>query len=241
MPLLPQSNAAGGAPSRGDPIRSTHFEASSGTRRLLPEGVMVSVAAGDQLPLWSKVLYTVFLCVLVPVYWIYWGPKNFLWFSDIAFLITAVAMWLESSLLASMMTLAIALPELAWNVDYFGRLLTGRHLLGLSEYMFDSQKPLYLRALSLFHVVLPIVLVWMVYQLGYDSRAWMFQTLLALIVLPVTYSVTDPVDNINWVFGPGRKPQTWMPPLAYLALLIVFFPVAVYLPTHLLLRRLFGF
>jgi hypothetical protein len=58
-----------------------------------------------------------------------------------------------------MMTLAIALPELAWNVDFFGRVLGGRHVLALSEYMFDPRKPLYLRALSLFHVAVPVLLL----------------------------------------------------------------------------------
>jgi hypothetical protein len=139
-----------------------------------------------------------------------------------------------------MMALAIALPELAWNVDFFGRLLTGRKIFGLSGYMFDPQKPLYLRALSLFHMILPVVLVWMVSRLGYDRRAWALQTILALIVLSVTYWLTDPAENINWVYGPGSKPQTWLPPLAYLALLMIFFPLVVYLPTHLLLRRLIG-
>jgi hypothetical protein len=166
----------------------------------------------------------------------HWGPKNFLWFSDIALLTTAVALWLESSLLASMMALAIALPELAWNADF---LMTGRHILGLSGYMFDSRKPRWLRALSLFHVVLPVALVWMVHRLGYHRRAWVLQTVVALIVLPVTYWLTDAADNVNWVYGPGGKAQTWMKPWAYLALLMVFFPLVVYLPTHLLLRMLF--
>ena len=194
----------------------------------------------ELIPLWSKIVYTLFLSVLVPVYWIHWGPKNFLWFSDIALLTTGVALWMESSLLASMMTLAIALPELAWNADFFSRLLTGRHILGLSSYMFDSRRPLFLRALSLFHVVLPIVLVWMVYRLGYDRRAWVFQTVVALIVLPVTYWLTDAAENVNWVRGPGDKAQTWMRPWAYLALMMISFPLVLYLPVDLLLRTLFG-
>jgi len=196
--------------------------------------------AAAEVLLWGKALYTLFLCVLVPVYWTHWGPKNFLWFSDIALLVTGAALWLENPMLASMMALAIALPELAWNADFFGRLLTGRQIFGLSGYMFDPRKPLYLRALSLFHIVLPVVLVWMVSRLGYDRRAWALQTVLALIVLPVTYWLTEPAENINWVYGPGSKPQTWMRPLAYLVLLMIFFPLVVYLPTHLLLRRLIG-
>ena len=194
----------------------------------------------DLVPLSLKIGYTLFLCVLVPVYWVYWGPKNFLWFSDIALLATGVALWLESPLLASMMTLAIALPELAWNVDFFGRLLTGREILGLSGYMFDRSKPLALRGLSLFHIGLPVVLLWLVYRLGYDDRAWLFQSVVALIVLPVTYWITDPADNVNWVYGPGSTPQTRMDPRAYLALAMTFFPLVIYLPTHVLLRALFG-
>ena len=194
----------------------------------------------DLVPLPLKAGYTLFLCVLVPVYSVYWGPKNFLWFSDIALLTTAVALWLESSLLASMMTLAIALPELAWNVDFFSRLITGRDVFGLSSYMFDRGKPLGLRALSLFHVGLPVLLLWLVHRLGYDDRAWLFQTVVALIVLLVTYRITDPADNVNWVYGPGRAAQTRMDPGAYLVLVMIFFPVVIYLPTHLLLRALFG-
>jgi hypothetical protein len=193
----------------------------------------------DLIPLPLKIGYTLFLCVLVPIYWVHWGPKNFLWFSDIALLTTGLALWLESSLLASMMMLAIGLPELAWNVDFFGRLLTGRQMLGLSGYMFDAGKSRFLRALSLFHVVLPIVLLWMVYRLGYDDRALLFQTLVAWIVLPVTWWITDPADNVNWVYGPGSTPQTRMHPRAYLALTMILFPLVFYLPTHLLLHTLF--
>ncbi|HEX6210126.1 MAG TPA: membrane-associated protein [Methylomirabilota bacterium] len=196
--------------------------------------------AGELVPAWIKILYTLFLCVLVPVYWLHWGPRNFLWFSDIALLATAVALWLESAILASMMTLAIALPELAWNADFFGRLATGRHLMGLSGYMFDASKPRFLRALSLFHVALPVLLLWTVHRLGYDPRALAFQTVAALVILPVTHALTDPADNVNWVYGPGSRPQTWMSPRAYLALVMLLFPIVLYLPTHLLLLALFG-
>ena len=75
---------------------------------------------------------------------------------------------------------------------------------------------------------------------GYDRRAWVAQTLVCLVVLPVTYAVTDPADNINWVFGPGSKPQQRMPPLVYLGLLMIAFPLVVYLPTHWVLLKLFG-
>jgi hypothetical protein len=58
-------------------------------------------------------------------------------------------------------------------------------------------------------------------------------------VLIVTYLTTDPEKNINWVFGPGSKPQHVVPPLLYLGLEMAIIPVCVFLPTHLLLDRFF--
>jgi hypothetical protein len=192
------------------------------------------------VPLWIKVAYSLFLAVIVPVWVVKNGLANFLWFSDIAMLAAGAALWLESPLLASMMTVGVLLPETLWNVSFFARLLTGKRVSGLADYMFEPGKSLLVRGLSLvLHVVLPVVLVYLVARLGYDERAWLAQTVLAWVVLPVTYLVTEPEKNVNWVFGPGGRPQRRLPPRAYLALLMVAFPIAVYLPTHLLLDAVF--
>jgi hypothetical protein len=189
--------------------------------------------AGEPIALELKIAYTLFLAVLVPAYWAHYGPRNFLWFSDIALLGAGAALWLESPLLASMMMLAVLLPECAWNLDFFGRLLTGHRMFGMSAYMFERERPRFIRALSLFHVPLPVGLVWLVHRLGYDRRAWLGQSLLALVVLPVSYWLTDPAENVNWVHGLGA-PQRRLPPWLYLALLIVAFALVLYLPPHLL-------
>ena len=107
--------------------------------------------------------------------------------------------------------------------------------------MFDSSKPPYLRAISLFHVFLPILLIGMVARFGFDSRALIAQTALAWIVLPLSYSLGDPkVENLNWVYGWTSRQQTRMPPLTYLGLMMIGFPLLIFLPTHLLLMRLLG-
>ena len=191
------------------------------------------------LPLWIKLAYTLFVVITVAVYSVKYGLTNFLWFSDIAMVATVPALWLESSLLASMMTLGILLPEVFWNVAYFGRLATGKRIAGLTDYMFDRQKPIYLRSLSLFHVFLPPLLLWMIGRLGYAQHALLAQTILAWIVLPLTYWLSSPNENINWVYGPGTKPQKSMSPLSYLVLLMIFFPVCVYFPTQVLIKKLF--
>jgi hypothetical protein len=192
------------------------------------------------IPLWLKLGYTLFVCVLVPIYWRQYGPANFLWFSDIALLVVVPAAWLESSLLASMMALAVVLPEMAWNIDYFYRLLTGRSLIGLTDYMFDATIPLLIRGLSLFHVALPLLLIWMLHRLGYDRRAWLFQTLVAIVVLPLSYVFGSPDENINWVYGFGGKPQTALPGPLFVTVLLLIFALGVYLPMHFSFANIFG-
>ena len=192
------------------------------------------------IPISLKISYTLFVCLLVPIYWRQYGLVNFLWFSDIALLLLVPALWLESPLLISMMALAVVLPELAWNVDYFFRLATGVSLIGLTSYMFDATIPPFIRGLSLFHVALPVILIWMLSLLGYDGRALLWQTLVAAAVLPLSYFLSNPRENVNWVYGLGEKPQAKVPAPLFVLFLMLLFPVGVYLPTHLLLDRIFG-
>lgn len=194
------------------------------------------------IPLWLKLACTLLAAGILAVYWFRYGPGNYLWFSDIALIGTIPALWLESGLLAGTLAVGVLLPETLWNLSFFTRLLTGIRITGICDYMFERQRPVFLKALSLFHIPLPILLAWLVQELGYDSRSLALMTLLAWVVLPMTYALTDPDRNVNWVHGPGGEgvKQTRLHPLAYLGLLMVGFPVVVYLPTHLLLLTLFG-
>jgi hypothetical protein len=189
-----------------------------------------------RIPLWIKVLYSLFLCVLVPVYWHEFGLAHFLWASDIALFVIFAALWLESRLLNSMMAIGVLPFELAWNLDF----VAGSQLIGMASYMFDAKLPLYLRGLSLFHTMLPPVMIFLLYRLGYDRRALLAQTVLVWVILPVTYLVTDPADNINAVFGLSKEPQTYMHPQLYLLLEMILLPVVICLPAHLVLQRMVG-
>ncbi len=189
-----------------------------------------------RIPLSIKLVFTLFMCVLVPIYWHHYGPANFLWASDIALFAVFISVWLEKPLLNSMMAIGVLPFELLWIADF----LSGAQLLGGTEYMFDDSRPLYLRALSLFHFALPPFVVFLLFRLGYDRRALVAQTLLAWIVLPLSYLITDPAENINFVLGFGDRPQSLMSPLLYLALGMALLPAAIFLPLHLILRRYFG-
>ncbi len=203
-----------------------------------------------KIPLAAKVAGTVFLAVIVPVYWHTYGLTNFLWFCDAALLLTVAGMWLESSLLISMCSVGILLPQCLWLAD-FGSNLLGIHLLGLTGYMFDPQLPLFTRGLSLFHGWLPLLLVWLLVRLGYDKRALSAWTALAAGLVFVCYFFTPPAGahlanpntpiNLNYLYGfNDQQPQTWVNQDLYVILWFGALWLVAFLPTHLALRKIFA-
>ena len=188
--------------------------------------------------LW-KIGYTAFVILVVLIWRRHYGWRNFLWFSDIAFIGAVPALWLESAAIASVLAVAVLLPEILWNVDFAGRLLLRRRITGLTDYMFEPERPRLLRGLSLFHVPLPLVLLWMVWAYGYDARAGLSGALvLAALVLPWSRHVSSPEKNINWTHGLGAV-RTKLSPAVYLALLYAGFTIVVFIPTHLALQAVF--
>jgi hypothetical protein len=207
-------------------------------------------ATVGRIPLWIKWGYTAFMAVLVPVYWYHYGLTNFLYFCDVALFVTWIGLWKENRLLISLAAVGIVLPQVLWCVD-FGFELAGGKLTGMTTYMFDASRPFYLRALSLFHGWLPWLLVFAVAKLGYDRRALAGWTGLAMglcgvafFLLPPAGAVLDDPNlprNVNYVFGmDDSAPQTRFTPMTYLALWIGGLTCCVYVPTHVLLNRLFS-
>jgi len=202
-------------------------------------------ARTEAVPLWLKAAYTAFMAVLVPVYWYYYGPTNFLYFCDVALFLTLAGIWRESALLISMGTVGILLPQALWLADFFGN-MGGMPVTSITDYMFKHENSLFLRGLSLFHGWLPVLLVWLVWRLGYDRRAFAAWTALATVLLLICFFVMPPPHpdpgltpvNINYVWGPNdNAAQTWVHPYVWLGGLIVGMPVLLYLPVHLLLSR----
>jgi hypothetical protein len=203
-----------------------------------------------RIPLWLKLTYTAFVCVLVPYYWTAYGPTNFLYFCDVALLVTLPALWLENRTLVSVQAVAILVPQMLWVIDFVSHLLFGAGPVGMTDYMFSETIPLFVRGLSSFHGWMPFLLLYLVWKLGYDRRAYAIQCVCGIALLLVCYFFTpappapasDPnaAVNINYVFGlSDTEPQQWMSPGLWLTLLIVSFPTVFYLPSHLVLRKVF--
>lgn len=192
------------------------------------------MGADALIPLWLKLGYAALVAVIVVVYWRAYGPSNFLWLSDIALGCVALAVILESPLLASMPAVGVLPLEIIWTVDF----LTAGRLIGLAGYMFDPKYTLFLRSLSLFHLALPPTILWMLWRFGYDARALPLQLAVTWASLWFCYLFTDRELNINWVFGPGEKPQARISPRLYFAAVLAVF-TAIVLAMHFLLLWLF--
>lgn len=187
------------------------------------------------LPLWLKLVFTAWILVWAPAYWMQLGPQNYFWLCNLANFLILVGLWCESRRLLSMQLLSVLLVGSLWAVDVGTAWITGVHPIGGTEYMFNAEKPLAIRLLSLYHLILPLVAGLAVYRLGYDRRALLWQSALTWVVVPLSYVATEPERNINWVHGPFGQPQETLHPLLYLAGLTLLWPVAVYLPVHLLM------
>jgi hypothetical protein len=199
----------------------------------------------SRLPLWLKLAYTAFMAVLIPVYWRNYGPTNFLYFCDVALIITLVAVWMESSLLVSMCAVGILASQALWVVDFVGNLV-GLPLAGMTDYMFASDHSLLLRGLSLFHGWLPLLLVFLVWRLGYDGRGLAAWTVVAWALVLICFFFMPPPHpdpgltpvNINYVWGlSDTVAQQWVAPAVWVGGMIVLLPLLLYAPVHVLLCR----
>jgi hypothetical protein len=195
-------------------------------------------SADSRIPLWLKVAWTAWLLLWVPVYFRQYGAQNFLFFCDLGNLFIAAGLWLESRLIFSWQAVALLVFQTLYAVDYLGALLLGRHFIGGTEYMFDPSVPTLVRALGLYHLVVPPLLLWAIHRLGYDPRALKWAMLECWIVVPINFFWRASY-NVNWARGLGHD-QHAIPAWLYLAAYLIAVPIAVYWPTHLLLKWRMG-
>ncbi len=191
-----------------------------------------------RIPRAVKIAYALWILFWLPVYLTAYGPQNMLWMCDAGNIIFLIALFFESPLLISSQVVGLLLVQIVWTLDFFSAWLFETHLIGGTEYMFDTARPLWLRSLSLFHVVLPPLLIWSVWRVGYDRRGWVLQTVIVWALLLVTFFFSDPSLNINWLTDPlGDRPD-WLPQPLVLPLMMLLYPLIVFIPSHYLLRRL---
>lgn len=187
------------------------------------------------IPLWLKVGWTIWLLAWAPLYWRQYGPQNFLFFCDIGNVLIGIGLWLESPLLFSWAACGLLVFQGLYTIDLIGALIVNHHLIGGTEYMFDTGLPLLVRVLSLFHVATPPLLLWAIWRVGYDPRGWKLQTVMMWVVVSINY-FWRPQYDVNWARGLFFHEQHAMPGWAYLLLYFIAVPLCVYFPTHIFLQ-----
>jgi hypothetical protein len=204
----------------------------------IAEQMDTALPASSKFPAWLRWGVLVWLVVWIPAYWHTWGAANFLHLCDIAVILACVGVWTNSALLISSQAVSSLLVDAAWTLDAASRFIRGRGLFGGAEYLFDARYPFWVRLLTLFHVALPVLLLWAMHRIGYDRRGWTLQCAIALPAF-VAARFMSAAANINYAFTDPFIHRAWGPAPIHVLISWIFMAVVVYLPTHLLLKRLF--
>jgi hypothetical protein len=181
----------------------------------------------------------VWMIVWLPVYVRVWGWANLLHLCDMAVILACAGFWWGSSLLVSSQAVSSLVPGVLWSLDVGWKLTTGRYLVGGTEYMWDAHYPLAVRLLSLFHIVMPIALLWGLRRVGYDRRGLAMQSGIAAGLLIVSRFLPAAL-NLNYAYQGPLLHRAWGPAPVHLAVTLLVLVALLYWPAHLLLKRFFS-
>lgn len=184
---------------------------------------------------WVAVAWMV---VWLPAYVKVWGWANLLHWCDAAVILTCVGLIAGNAALLSSQAVSALLAGVLWLANVSWRLTTGRFFASGSEYMWDAHYPLWVRLLSFFHVLLPCVLVWALWKQGYDRRGLPLQAAIAAVLL-VAGRFLSPALNMNYAYRDPVFNRAWGPAAVHLTMILAGIVALLYLPTHLVLKRVF--
>jgi len=193
-----------------------------------------------RIPTWLKVSYTVWVAAWFVLYKQFVDWNHYLWLCHLGNIIIVVGLWVESPLLLSWQSLALLIPDIIWSLDFLIGCAIGYTPLGAAWYMFHSGFPLLQKGLALFHLFLPLLLLFCLFSFGYDRRALPVHVAYCWLIFPVSYLVSTESDNINWVLGPFGQVQRAIAPWLYLPVAMLAYVLVLYVPSHFILARLFS-
>lgn len=191
-----------------------------------------------EFPAWARWSALAWLAFWVPVYWHFWGPHNFVYLCDIAVILGCIGIWANNALLISSQAVSSLVVDAMWAVDAGWRAGFGHHIFGGTEYLFDPSHALWLRLLSLYHVAIPVVLLWALHRMGYDRRGWALQAGVVAAAF-VAARFTPASQNINFAFRLPVVDKPFGPAPLHVAVSVAFMIFVVYWPTHWALGEIF--
>jgi hypothetical protein len=198
----------------------------------------MSAAARFEFDWRVKAFVVLWLFVYLPTYFLSYGAWHFLQLCNIAIIVSAVGILTGRCGLISTQALMLFPIAGLWCTDLIFKLCFGEFAFGATAYLWDQTTPVLARALSCYHALWPLLLVYCLRRSGYDHRAWKMQSMLAGLVLAISFWLAPELENLNYLargwpgqLGFARSPTQV---LQYFFCLIF----VLYLPTHLLLKRL---
>ena len=212
-------------------------EMPANARAASPPGQTPSLVPG--FPLWIKIAAAAWVAVWLPTYTVYYGWTDFLHLSDVAIAITALGLWTSSPLLLTSQAISTLVAETIWTVDVTWGEISGHILIPGVGYMWDGKYPLWLRMMSFYHVLLPVLLLWAVSRVGYDRRGLKLQAGIAAAALVAGRLWGSSRHNINFSFRDPFLGREWGPAPVHLLLMFVGAILVGYLPADWLLAKLF--
>jgi len=190
------------------------------------------------IPEWARWAALIWLVVWLPTYSYIWSPTTFLFLCDVGLVLACVGIIMQNALLMSSQAVSSLVVGLAWLIDISWTLIFGKHLIGGTEYFFDSHYPLIVRLMSIYHVALPLILLLLLRRTGYDPRAFRLQSAIAVACL-IAARIISPAQNINYDLADPFFRRTWGPAPVHFLVILAFLIFAIYLPTHLVLLQIF--
>jgi len=121
-------------------------------------GVEEAMPGGTRAFTVARWIALIWVLTWFPLYTWFWGWKNMMHLCDVSVVIACLGLWFRQSLLVSSQALLAPLVGVVWSLDVLWRIVTGHHLIGGTEYMWDTHYALWLRLLSCFHIGLPVAL-----------------------------------------------------------------------------------
>ena len=189
-------------------------------------------------PIWMRWVSLAWFLVWFMAYWRTWGFGNFAHLCDVAVILTCIGMWTNSALLISSQAVGALIVDIAWALDACWMIFLRHPLFGGNEFLLDPRFPLWVRALTIFHLVMPALLLWGLHCLGYDRSGWALQCAIALPVF-ILARFTPPVRNTDFAFTDPFFHRQWGPAPLHVFVSWRFMVFVVYWPTHTALERLF--
>lgn len=175
--------------------------------------------------------------VWLPAYARVWGWQNFAHFCDVGVFITCLGLWLPSPLLLSSQAVGLTIGCAGWCFEAGWQFMTHRPLFGGTEFLWDSHVALWVRLLSFYHVLAPIVAIYAVQKTGYDPRGFRLQIAIAAALL-VIGRVFGPSQNLNFSFVDPVFHRTWGTAPTHLLMVLAGTVILLFLPAHLLFLRI---